>query len=183
MTEITNKELKIINSLTRNEDASQRDISNDIGASLGLTNILINRLVKKGYLKARKLNARKIKYIITPRGLKEKTRKTYNFMKRSFSVIKKIEIIISDFAVKMRDDGKEEFIIIGEGELSDITRLVLHSLNFKSITISVKDNGPVNIDKKQAIFNTSQKNTDYPGSSELNIWKEAEKLYGSSYEL
>ncbi|MFC2061397.1 winged helix-turn-helix transcriptional regulator [Elusimicrobiota bacterium] len=183
MSEISTKELKVIESISRNSTISQRGIARDIGVSLGMTNILIGRLVKKGYLKARKLNARKVSYIITPQGLKERTRKTYRFMKRSFSVIGRLSDNITEFAMKKYSEGKKDFIIVGKGELSDLTELVLNSLKKKDINVikmadkdSLKHNGAV-------IFNTVHSYTGQNGGNELNIWIEAEKLYGSNYEL
>ncbi|MFC2091171.1 winged helix-turn-helix transcriptional regulator [Elusimicrobiota bacterium] len=99
MIEITPKELKVINSIGKNNTPSQRDIAKDVGLSLGLTNILINRLIKKGYVKASKLNAKKVSYMITPKGIKQKAEKSYRFMKRSFSVINDLKGMIVDFAV------------------------------------------------------------------------------------
>lgn len=187
MSDISIKELKIIECLIQNSDISQRDISSDIGVSLGLTNILINRLVKKGYLKAKRFNARKIKYFITPRGLKEKTQKTYQFMKRSLTVISNLKDIITDFAVKEYDKGKRNFLIKGAGELSDITELVLKSLKLEGIEIKkMVDISSAN-GKNTVVFSTISDIRDTVNSSstndELNIWREAEKLYGSNYEF
>ncbi|MFC2061366.1 winged helix-turn-helix transcriptional regulator [Elusimicrobiota bacterium] len=183
MSEISTKELKVIESISRNSTISQRGIARDIGVSLGMTNILIGRLAKKGYLMARKLNARKVSYIITPQGLKEKTRKTYRFMKRSFSVIGRLNDSITEFAIKKYSEGKRDYIIVGDGELSDLTELVLNSLKKQDIKVvkiadknNLKHNGSV-------VFNTIYSYAGKTGGNELNIWIEAEKLYGSNYEL
>ena len=180
MTDITTKELKVIDSISRNSKSSQRDIAQDVDLSLGLTNILINRLIKKGYLKASRLNAKKVKYIITPKGIKEKAKKSYNFMKRSLSVISDLKKQITDFALKQYESGKRDFVIIGDGELSGITELVLGALNLEGVKIVKKKdlketNGGV-------VFNTSE-HIVKSGNGNINIWKEAEKLYGSKYEF
>ena len=183
MSNITTKELKIIECLIQNSDISQRDISTDIGVSLGLTNILINRLIKKGYLKAKYFNARKIKYFITPRGVKEKTRKTYQFMKRSLTVISSLKDIVTDFAVKKYGEGKRNFLIKGTGELSDITELVLKSLKLEDIKIKKMVSLTSNNGKDIVVFSTLSGISIGEKNNELNIWQVAEKLYGSSYEF
>lgn len=180
MDKINQKELKVIDSIYRNADSSQRDIAKDGGFSLGLANILINRLIKKGYLKASHLDAKKVRYIITPSGMKEKARKSYGFMKRSFSVITRIKAIITDFALKQHSEGIKEFIIIGNGELSEITELVLNSLELKDVKITRTSGKKIN-GNNAVVFNTTQ-NYDHI-KNQLNIWMEAEKLYGSSYEI
>ena len=180
MPNISSKELKVIDSISRNSKSSQRDIAQDVDLSLGLTNILINRLIKKGYLKASRLNAKKVRYIITPKGLKEKAKKSINFMKRSFSVISDLKELISHFAIKQYKAGRRKFVILGEGELSDITELVLRALDLKDVSIVKKTvfkstNGDV-------VFNTTEDEVE-EGNGNINIWKEAEKLYGSKYEF
>lgn len=181
MDKITLKELKVIDSIYRNSDTSQRDIARDGGFSLGLTNILVNRLIKKGYVKASRLNAKKMSYIITPRGLKEKARKSYKFMRRSFSVINKLKGRITDFAMDQYSGGKREFLILGNGELSDITEFVLNSLKLEDVKI-VKVNKRFIMENNSVIFNTTRSGENNH-DNQLNIWKEAEKLYGSSYEI
>jgi len=177
--EISTKEYKVVDAISRNPQSSQRDISNDVGLSLGLTNILITRLAKKGYLKAKKINARRIRYIITPKGIKEQTKKTYKFMKRSLKVVSKIKKKIENFAIEMYGDGLKKFIIIGNGELSDITEIILKAMQLRGVSIEKKLN--YNGTNKAAIFNTTS--DKIKGSNVIDILNEAGKLYGSSYEL
>ncbi len=181
MSNINSKELKVIDSISRNSDSSQRDIAKDVGLSLGLTNILINRLIKEGYLKVRHLNTRKVRYIITPRGLKEKAKKSYKFMRRSFSVINRLKEIIIEFALNEYKKGNKEFTVLGDGELSDITELVLSALNYEDLVILRKDNKEELTDNT-VVFNTLR-NGDVSYSKQINIWSEAEKLYGRNYEI
>ena len=66
--------------------SSQRDLTKELGISLGKVNYILNALKSKGLVKVRnfKKNPNKINYIyiLTPRGVAEKTKLTINFMKR-----------------------------------------------------------------------------------------------------
>ena len=66
--------------------SSQRDLAKELGISLGKVNYILNALKSKGLVKVRnfKKNPNKINYIyiLTPRGVAEKTKLTINFMKR-----------------------------------------------------------------------------------------------------
>ena len=178
---ISPKELRVIDSIYNDSCKSQRDIATDVGLSLGLTNILINRLVKEGYIKVSRLNAKKMSYIITPRGLKEKARKSYGFMKRSLSVINELKKRITDFALAKYAEGKREFLVLGSGELSDITELVLNSLKLEDVSI-VKESGKNVRYNDRVVFNTAH-NGDSSSDDRMDIWKEAEELYGRNYEI
>ena len=78
--------LNILRSLHKKESLSQREISKDLGISLGKVNYCLKHLRAKGLLKVKnfKQNPNKINYIyiLTPKGIIEKTKLTVNFMKR-----------------------------------------------------------------------------------------------------
>ena len=65
---------------------SQRDIASDLGLSLGKINYCLKALRAKGLIKIENFrkNPNKINYIyiLTPKGMAEKTKLTINFMKR-----------------------------------------------------------------------------------------------------
>ena len=69
-----------------NAKSSQRKLANDLGFSLGKLNYCLNALKAKGLIKMKNFekNPNKINYIyvLTPRGITEKTKLTINFMKR-----------------------------------------------------------------------------------------------------
>jgi len=77
---------EILRKLTKNPNSSQREIAKELGFSLGKINYCMNELKKKGYLKIKnfKDNPNKLNYIyiLTPKGISEKTKLTVNFMKR-----------------------------------------------------------------------------------------------------
>ena len=99
MIEHTLKEdiLNILRILSSGDSHTQRVLSTHLGISLGKTNYLIKELVKKGLVKMKnfsktnhKLN--RISYILTPKGLKQKTELTLHFLKRKqdeYEVLKK----------------------------------------------------------------------------------------------
>jgi len=76
----------LLRKISKKPKASQRELAKDLGFSLGKLNYCLNKLKQKGLLKIKnfKNNKNKLNYIylITPRGISEKTRLTINFMKR-----------------------------------------------------------------------------------------------------
>ena len=78
--------LNVLRKIIRNPEATQRELARDLGFSLGKLNYCLNALKQKGLVKYKnfKNNKNKINYIyvLTPKGLSEKTKLTINFMKR-----------------------------------------------------------------------------------------------------
>ena len=77
---------QILRKIQNNKKLSQRDLASELGFSLGKLNYCLRALKEKGFIKIQnfKKNPKKLNYIyvLTPKGISEKTRLTYNFMKR-----------------------------------------------------------------------------------------------------
>ena len=76
----------ILRKVKKKPNTNQRQLAKDLGFSLGKLNYCLNDLKLKGLVKIQnfKKNKKKINYIyiLTPRGLAQKTKLTINFMKR-----------------------------------------------------------------------------------------------------
>ena len=77
----------ILRLLSSDEDLTQRDASMRLGFSLGKTNYLLKSLIKKDLIKIKNLisegnKAKKMKYFLTKKGLKEKINLAYHFLQR-----------------------------------------------------------------------------------------------------
>ena len=80
-------ELNILSKIKVNPQSSQRKLANDLGLSLGKLNYCLKALQQKGLIKIENFSKQKnkvkyIQYILTPKGISERTRLTINFMKR-----------------------------------------------------------------------------------------------------
>jgi EPS-associated MarR family transcriptional regulator len=80
-------ELNLLLKLKKKPQSSQRELANELGFSLGKLNYCLKALQNKGWLKMQNFQKqpKKIKYIqyiLTPKGIAERTRLTINFMKR-----------------------------------------------------------------------------------------------------
>ena len=76
----------ILRSISKNPGASQRNISKNLGLSLGKVNYCLQALKQKGLIKISNFRKSEDKlkyaYVITPRGFTEKAKLTVKFMKR-----------------------------------------------------------------------------------------------------
>jgi EPS-associated MarR family transcriptional regulator len=89
--------LSIIKELEANPNATQRILSKNLNISLGKTNYLLKELIKKGLIKVKNFSSnpgkmQKIHYYLTKRGIEEKMRLMFHFLKRKeteYSQLKK----------------------------------------------------------------------------------------------
>jgi len=76
----------VLRRIQKNPESSQRELAEELGFSLGKLNYCLKALQVKGLVKIEnfKKNPKKINYIyvLTPKGITQKTKLTLNFMKR-----------------------------------------------------------------------------------------------------
>jgi EPS-associated MarR family transcriptional regulator len=77
---------RVLGLLEKNPDLSQRELAKVLGVSLGGVNYSLRALVDRGMVKMQNFKRSEKKlayvYVLTPRGLAEKTRLTADFLKR-----------------------------------------------------------------------------------------------------
>ena len=74
------RHLRLLEAVEEDSRVTQRGLAAKLGIALGLTNIYLKRLVRKGYIKCVNVQSNRLSYLITPRGIAEKVRLTYEFM-------------------------------------------------------------------------------------------------------
>ena len=78
-------QLQILKSLERDSRSTQRQLSSNLGVSLGKVNYCIKSLIEKGFIKVNNFRNNKNKiqysYLLTPKGIEEKAKLTLEFIK------------------------------------------------------------------------------------------------------
>src|SRR5215217_2505943 len=77
------RDLRLLEELEQEATITQRTLASRLGMALGLTNLYLKRLIRKGYVKCVTVAPNRLVYLVTPRGLTRKARLTYEFMKYS----------------------------------------------------------------------------------------------------
>ncbi len=77
----------VLRKIQKKPDSSQRELAEDLGFSLGKLNYCLKALQNKGLVKIKNFQQKKNKikymqYVITPKGIAERTKLTINFMRR-----------------------------------------------------------------------------------------------------
>ncbi len=136
-------EYQILTHLQENELTTQRKISKRTGLSLGAVNILIKKMVRKGLVKVEKLNARTVRYILTPQGMKEKTKLTYQFIRHSYNRILSITNAVEELLQEeMSANGIKRVILYGPAdEVEQILKSALSGSSMKTEVIRPGEEG------------------------------------------
>ncbi len=78
---------EVLRKIYNNPASSQRELARDLGFSLGKLNYCLKALKDKGLVKINNFKKKEnkityIQYVLTPKGISERTKMTLNFMKR-----------------------------------------------------------------------------------------------------
>ena len=80
-------QFEVLRKIEKVKKFSQRELAQELGFSLGKLNYCLKSLQKKGFVKLKNFQNQPnkisyLKYVITPKGISERTKLTMNFMKR-----------------------------------------------------------------------------------------------------
>jgi len=117
------RQLRILEALERNPETTQARLAAQLGAAIGSVNWYLKRLIRKGYVKATKMERRRLKYFVTPQGLALKARLTSQYMEVSLRVYRELRQAAQETLAQVRDKGYAAVKANGKDEAMEIFRL------------------------------------------------------------
>lgn len=166
------KELKLIVEISRDGNVTQRDLSSRTNLSLGLVNLFLKRLIKRGYVKVTGLNTKKVQYFLTAKGFAEKATKSYLYIFKTIDMVKKIEKVIQSIVLDAYKQGERKFVLLGSGSLADLVDVSVKDMGLEGIFFVWSKNGQ-SVEKDAFILATDKHFKKLNGNKCVNL---AEKL-------
>ena len=137
---------KVYDSSESRSPLRQRDLARVAGTSLGMTNAILKRLARKGWITAQKLSSRNIRYAVTLDGMNEIIRRSYGYFKRTIKNVffykEKIDQAIGD--AKRR--GIEAALLVGTSDLDFIVEHSCHRHGLQFLRTPEEDDPSVPLD-------------------------------------
>src|SRR5262245_25417864 len=65
---------QMLDKIASGRAVSQRVLARELGIALGLTNLLLRKIVRKGWIRLVRVRPNRVRYLITPAGLSESAR-------------------------------------------------------------------------------------------------------------
>lgn len=127
--------LKILEAIDCQDAPSQRDMAESLNISLGLINSFVRRLAKKGYFKITHLPRNRVRYILTPKGMAEKTRLSYSYVQLSYRFYRDARQKIRDLYQQLQMSNFKRIAFFGAGDLAEIAYLSLQESKLEFVAI------------------------------------------------
>lgn len=129
--EISYRSLLLLEEISKDEPLSQRDLSKRVGIAVGLVNSYVKNFIAKGYVRVSSFPKNRYKYLLTPKGITEKTRLTYQhlhyFTNLYTTARKDFKTLFSD----LERNGVKQVLFCGVDEVAEIAYLSLQETDIE----------------------------------------------------
>ena len=118
-----NREMVLLEKIEYDPDITQANLAAQLGVAVGTVNWHLKRLVAKGYVKVKRAQRRKLRYIITPEGIAFRARLTVNYIEQSLQLYRLIRsrvLFTSNFTIRFIST---KLFSLFDGDIADICRL------------------------------------------------------------
>jgi DNA-binding MarR family transcriptional regulator len=125
------KELEILEKIENNGHLTQRDLSREVGIALGLVNHLLKKMVRKGWIKIKNVDAKRMRYLITRQGAKEKSSLLYKRVESTIHFYIEAKRVIKEKVQHLKKEGVEYVSIYGINHIAEVLFIVLKELGLR----------------------------------------------------
>ena len=129
------RNLQALEAIAEDDHITQRTLAGKLGIALGLTNIYLKRLVRKGYVKCVNVQSNRLRYLLTPKGITEKTRLTYEFMEYSLYLYGQVRHQLRTMLEPCARANRRRVAVYGTGEAAELAYLSITELGLELVAV------------------------------------------------
>jgi DNA-binding MarR family transcriptional regulator len=128
------RELTLLEKIEKDPDVNQSTLATQLGVAVGTVNWHLKRLISKGYVKVKRAERKKLRYIITPEGIALRARLAVDYVEKSFSLYRKTRQRVREYISEAQNAGYDRLRIVGKGDVADICQLTCLEHGIKVVT-------------------------------------------------
>lgn len=129
------KAFLLLSEIEKEESLSQRDLAGRLGIALGLVNSYLKNLVAKGYVRVTAFPRNRYAYLLTPKGVAEKSRLAYQHLSYFTSLYTSTRQDYLDLFRRLHAQGMSEIAFCGVDEVAEIAYLSMCEAGLNLSTI------------------------------------------------
>ena len=115
----SSREMILLEQIENDPNVTQASLATHLGVAVGTVNWHIKRMIAKGYVKVKRAERRKLRYIITPEGITFRAHLTIDYIEQSFLLYRNIRKRVRDLLAEVRRAGFDHVRIQCETNLED----------------------------------------------------------------
>jgi DNA-binding MarR family transcriptional regulator len=135
---------QIMSEIEAGRPISQRSLASSLGIALGMTNLLLRRLVRKGWVRVSHIRPNRVSYFLTPTGMAEKARMSRAYFRASVQYYASArDRIRASFDALSREwpsprdpaPAAKRLLFLGTGEVAEIAYLCLQETDLQLLGV------------------------------------------------
>jgi DNA-binding MarR family transcriptional regulator len=115
--------LQLLVAVGQNPRVTQADLAAQLGVAVGTVNWYLRRMIAQGCIKVRRMERKRLLYLLTPRGLSEKSRLGLRYVRTSLRTYRETRRRALSLVARVRRAGYDSIVLQGDGDLAEICRL------------------------------------------------------------
>ncbi|MDI7258435.1 MAG: winged helix-turn-helix transcriptional regulator [Thermodesulfobacteriota bacterium] len=127
--------LRILDEVAKGGAVTQRDLSKKLGVALGLINNYMRRLGKQGYIQITHVERKRLHYLVTPKGIAEKSILAYKYVQRSYQVFNEMRQRMREGFEKLAQEGVKSVVLYKANVEAEIAYLALLDVGLELVAV------------------------------------------------
>lgn len=133
------RELKLLREVDQTAKVTQRQLSQRVGISLGLTNTLFRNLVKKGYIRGTQASWKRWVYALTPEGFARKIGLTVDYIRRELGHYQHVRQTLRTEMESLAFHEETRVAIYGTSDFAELVYIGLKDFGISEIDVFSSD--------------------------------------------
>jgi DNA-binding MarR family transcriptional regulator len=113
------REMILLEKIENDPNVTQATLATQLGVAVGTVNWHLKRMIAKGYVKVKRAERRKLRYIITPEGISFRAHLTIDYIEQSFLLYRNIRKHVRELLIELKHGGYDRVHIAVETTVED----------------------------------------------------------------
>lgn len=131
-------EFAIMSEIETKECITQRELSKKLGVSVSTVNILVNKMVREGLIKMTQVSQKQVFYILTPKGMMEKAKKTVSYLKIHYKAIDQTKEKIKAVLAELNQKYDAIFVFISNDEMGEVIGMAIEEFELSHLNLKIE---------------------------------------------
>ncbi len=135
---LLDNEYVIMSEVLENENVTQRELSRKLGVSVSTVNVLMNKMIREGFIKMTQVSQKQVLYMLTPVGMMEKAQKTVRYLKAHYRAIFETKEKIKSVLDKLNQENDVIYVLMCNDEMNEILTIVINEFKSENSKSNIK---------------------------------------------
>ena len=127
--------LTLFNTVDSKPGINQRQLARELDVSLGLANTYFQRVLKKGWIRAKQVKPRRWFYFLTPQGAIEKSRLSLSYLHRTLDSFRELKIKGDEHLRILSEKGVSGIHLCGEEDLTEVLSFCFSGFEIELLSV------------------------------------------------